>query len=266
MRITLQEQYNHFIQGEINRCRFYFDELHLAYSKKNQLFKLIVKHKDYLTFLGVNYKSIEDIQYDKGRKKINVSNLDFDNTPTYIALAANIKVYLYITLEKIPRLKDRIKFHSYLSNIPLSDFRDIYSSINNEISNILIKGGQYSFSKGVGKIRINRFKRNPNVKVVDRGETNKLKKLRKDNYIVFRTDDYFNAVFYNKKNAVCKNNSFYKFKLTSFINTVSRNKQEFYESVKKEEDIINEAKIGNLEKMLAMTKLHGINYYERHGV
>jgi len=258
----MNNQYEHFIEHQRRVVGVYSERLHEYYNRKNQLYKIINKYKDYLVIIGFPIQRLRDINLGKSLTNINVYDYSFDDNPKYLTLRSNIYNFLKMACIKIPETIETLDFHVFLLNMPLKNFRDFYKTLNKEISKDIILGNCYNFPHNVGSVRIYRFKRDFNKRVVDRGRSNKLKAQNPDNYIVFHVDDFYNAAIYDKNLAKVPNYKFYRFKLTSFINTKQRRQLEYYDSIKSEEEILETDKVGNLQKMLAMTHFHNPKYYE----
>lgn len=258
-------QYNHYIKYNRSIIIYLFEELHSLYSKRNILFNIIKNHKSYLIMIGFPYNKLEDIQNNLSCKSINVY-YDFDDDVKHMTLRANLSHYVYITCTKIPEVLEKINYYRFMSSIPFKTFKDICFTLNKEISNKLLLGDSYEIPGGGGLLKIKRYTRKFKKKVVDWGESNKLKQTNPDKYIVFHVDDEFTAVHYDKSLAKFPNYKFYRFKLTSFINTKDRSKLNYYNSVNTNEEILNSDNVGNYQKMMAMIKLNTIKHYDKHDI
>lgn len=263
MKNSIVDQYNHFIGTQYNVIREYLDTVHDCYIKRNSLFKQIEKHKPYLIMIGFPYAKLEIIQREDNVKAINLE-YEFDDDPKSLILKSNIQYYVHLSCIRIPDLKLKIEFHQFLLSIKFKNFTDIYSTLNTEIANKIIEGGMYVLPNSKGAyIEIKRFARNFKKNIVNWGESNKLKKINPDRYIVYHIDDEYVAPRFGKKNCVYPNYKLYRFKFTSFINGVNRKIEELYPKLNTVEKILQCTKLGNFQKMLAMTKLHGMDYYDK---
>lgn len=249
--------YEYFIQQEQEKAKHYFDRLHDLIDRKNHLFKAISKYKDYLVFVNFPFRLIERIQYQDIPYLYSISDDFFEDTLEHQRLKINITSYLNLNTHTIPNTIERLKFHSMQACMPKKIYRQIMMAINNEISKYLLTGGKYQFKNRIGALKISRFERDFSKEVVDWGETNKEGKR------VLHLDDEYLAVKYYKKNSTADNYKLYKFKFTSFINTPERKQTVFYDSVKTIDEILLEDRVGNLEKMMAIKQLKGINYYTK---
>lgn len=253
----MADSYTYFIEQEELKAKHYFDKLHLLIERKNQLFEAIDKYRDYLYFVNFPYKMIERIQYEDIPFICSVTDDYFEDTNEHIILKTNIASYLNLTYNTIPNAINKIKFHSMQSCMPKKIYRQIILQLNKEISSHILLGNSFNFKNRIGALRIARFERDFKREVIDWGETNKAGKK------VLHLDDEYLAVKYFKKTSTVDNYKIYRFKFTSFINTPERKQSVFYDSVSTIDEILNEDKVGNLEKMMAIKHLKGINFYNK---
>lgn len=257
----MTEQYNHFITKQKSLFKSKLDEIHNLYVVANNLYKVISKNKIYLKFIGFNYNKIEKLNNREELYLYDYKGSTFDEAPEILILKANVVTYSNILVKDIPKLKKELEFLSLLIDLPFGAYVDLYSSINRSISAKLLRGKAYYFPKQLGGIQIFNMKRNFKKKVVDYGRSNKLKKQGLKKYIVFHLDDNYTAPKYIKETATVKNYKYYSFKFTKFINTKSRDRFKYYNECTNDEDIINDRKIGNWDKMLALIHLNTRNKY-----
>lgn len=260
------ELYEYFIRSQVETITFYFNLLHDVHVKRLELYNIIRKHKDYLYFIGFPYDKLEEFMYNDRRLGINMSEYDFDDTVQRNLLKSNIITFVNLSTRRIPTIEEKIAYHNYLVSISFKTFSNLFLILNNEISSHIIKGRLYDFSNGIGSIKVYRFNRNFKKKSVDWGRSNEQKKITPDRYLMYHLDDEYVAAKYIKSKARVQNYKYYRFKLTSYINTKDRSKNNFYKSVECMEDIFKETKVGNLEKVLAVTHLETPKFYDKHDI
>ncbi len=265
MRVN-SNQYDHFIGYQLARVEHYVLLLHELYQKKVDLHTVISNNKSYLLMLGFPYDIIDNLQQELPTRGYNPYDYDFDDNPKYLTLRSNLVAYSQIVTKKIPHVIGRIKHHTYLINMSKEVFKELYKTLNNEILKHLLQGRSYEFPSAVGMLKIERYPRCFNKKVVNYGESNKLKKTNPDNYIVFHLDDEYAAITYDKTNVKVANYKYYKFKLTKFINGYDRNMYKYYDTVESIDTLYKDTKVGAFDKMLATIHLHGIKHFDKHGV
>lgn len=249
--------YDYFIKQELAKANHYFDKLHSLIERKNQLFKAISKYQDYLCFVNFPYKMLERAQHESIPYVCSVSDDYFEDTTEHKILKVNIGTYISLTSDTIPNCIRRLDFHSMQSCMPKKVYRQIIAGINKEISAYILKGERYSFRNRIGVLKIARFERNFDKEVINWGETNKAGTK------VLHLDDEYLAVKYFKKSSTVDNYKLYRFKFTSFINTPERKQSVFYDNVKDIDEVLEETSVGNLEKMMAIKHLKGINFYSK---
>lgn len=253
------EQYNHFIDYHTKLAKVCFDKIHELYKRRSILFAIIERHEEYLRLIGFPFDKFKATENDVKAETFAIDHNAFDENVKYLTLRANINNYIYITFTTLPSLYEALKEHSFLSRMPYRSFRDLYIGLNTEISRRILLGRTYEFPYSVGMLKIVRHKRNFKKKTVDWGESNKLKKENPDRYIVFHLDDEYLAPKFDKSCSRIPNYKYYRFKFTSFINTKERSQLKYYKGVKELEEVFYEPKVGNLEKMIAVTHFEGNN-------
>lgn len=258
----MTEMYKEFIKQEKEKAIFYSNKLHDLYIRKNELYNILCKYRSKLVFNNFPFHYIDRIQNNEIRDKLTFSLLDdyLDDSQDYFIIKGNIKAYLSTNWYNIPTTKAKIKLHVLNSHMNERTFRRFIEAINNNISNYILLGNKYNMPFLRSSLGIYNFNRNFNRPVVDRGETNKARKTNPD-AIIYHVDDQYTAAKLIKFPTATENMRLYKFKFTSFINTVERQQLKYYDTVTGFKDILNNNSVGNLEKMLAVKKLKGINFY-----
>lgn len=253
--------YKDFIKQEKEKAKETFDKLHSLYERKNLLYKLISKHKSKLLLYNFPFHYIDRLQNEEV-KGLNFLVLDshLEDSTEDLVLMANIKTYMTLCNYTIPATHKRLKYHTLNSHMSIINFRRFIDSINKEISNYILMGFKYTLPHIKSNIKIYKFSRDHNNKVIDWGETNKARKIDPTAKI-YRVDDHYLAPMLSKNPKATSKARVYKFKFTSYINTRERKQLVYYDNVKSIEEVIRDNKIGNLEKMLAIKHIKGINYY-----
>lgn len=263
---TSSEQYEHFIEYQLSRVEHYVTLLHELYQKKADLYSAISNNKSYLIMLGFPYDIVENLQDEVSTRSYNAYEYDFDDDVKHMTLRYNLMAYAHVVTKKIPHALSRIKHHTFILTINKEVFIELYRTLNDEILRHLLNGRVYEFTDRVGMLKIARYPRCFDKKVVDYGASNELKKTNPNNYIVFHLDDEYPAVMYHKTNSNVPNYKYYKFKFTKFINGYDRNKEKYYESVKGIDTLYKDKTVGSFDKMLATVHLHGLKHFDKHGV
>ena len=93
-------------------------------------------------------------------------------------------------------------------------YKHVISEFNKKVANRALEGEEISFGKGMGAISIEKIERNFNRKVVDFGETRKLK-ARGVNKVVYFTNNFYFKWTWHKKASKAVNKSAYSFKATA---------------------------------------------------
>lgn len=258
----MKEMYQSFIKQEKERAKSSSDKLHELYETKNQLYNIISKQRSRLMFNNFPIHYIDDIQNNKIKDRSTFALLDdyLDDSQEDFMLKANIKSYLSLNWYTLPQLKKKLKFHILNAHITERNFRILIGEMNNQISNYVLLGNKFNMPFVRASLKIYKYKRDFKKRAVNWGETNKAKKTD-PNAKIYHVDDYYIGVRFTKRANTPSRNRLYKFKFTSFINTKKRQQLEYYNSVKHIKDVINDNKVGNLEKMLAIKHLKGINFY-----
>ena len=262
----MRYQHQHFIDTQLKDIVALNDELHKLYDNANDLYQFIAEYKDYLKYIGIDYDKIEKLNDRIPINSFEVKSRNFDDEMEHQLLKANLNAYVNILTNKIPAIQEEIDFKTYMAHISFESFMDIYSSLNTEISRILILGDRYYFPGKLGGIEILTYDRNFNKQVPDYGKSNKLKKEGHEHYMVFRTDDTYCTPVFLKENSYVKNYKYYRFKFTKFINTKERSQEQYYKDmdVDNVDSIIYDTRVGNWEKMLAIKKIYGEQIYTHH--
>jgi len=259
-------QYEHFIDYQVSKLEHYVTLLHELYQKKANLYDIIRNNKPYLIMIGFPCHIVEKLNDEVPAKLYNAYDYDFDDNAKYLMVRSTLVAYQHVVTTKIPYVLDKIKHHTFMMNISKKVFIELYKVLNYEILKHLLKGRVYEFTDKVGMLKIERFKRNFGKKVVNYGESNKLKKTNPDNYLVYHVDDEFAAVVYHKATARVPNYKYYTFKFSKFINGYDRNKYKFYDTVESIDQVYKDKQVGSFDKMLAVIHLHGLKHFDEYGV
>lgn len=262
MKNSVVDQYNHFIDNEYNAIRETLNELHQLQIRKNTIFNIIRNNRTYLIMIGFPYAKLETIQHEDDLNPINVG-YEFDDDVKSLMLKTNIAQYVYMCCVKIPTLRKKVRYHEYLLQITFKSFMDIYQTLNTEIANKIIRGETYQIPNSGGYLEIKRFPRVFFNKAVNWGETNKARKINPNSGIIYHIDDEYVGAKFVKANCKFPNYKIYRFKFTHFINGSNRKIEELYPKLNTEEKILASDRIGNFQKMMAMTKINGMKYYEQ---
>jgi hypothetical protein len=254
------DSYNYFIAKERELAIMFSGKLHEAYLVMNGIYNKINKHRAYLQFIGFPIH-ILDKGYNKESKSVlTLYDKHFDDTVEHIQLKANISALTTMYHSVIPTYQTKLAIHSINSSMAYTTYCDIINTINQEIANVVLLGKRFSFRKKIGLLRIHTFNRNFNRKVVDKGETNKLKK-QGINKIVYHVDDTYVGFKLIRNPESELDVRFYAFTPTNFVNTKDRSKSNFIKNSTSVNEVLRSTKVGNLTKMLAIKKIKGNNFY-----
>lgn len=156
------------------------------------------------------------------------------------------------------------KGEAFKNKLTSTKYIAIIRALNVEISNHVIRGGLYSFSKELSHIYIKEKIRDTHVNGINWGESNKFKaqliaegktpydkKLNPDGekWFVYHTNTYNYWWKWNSNFCNFPNIQYYIFDPTCYVNTPTRKKQDFLDTCKSNDDIINSNLLGNVEKV-----------------
>ncbi len=162
---------------------------------------------------------------------------------------------IQVSIQKGEAFKQKFNLDKYIAIIKL---------LNIEISKHVLKGGMYSFSKDLSHIYIKEKLRDTRTNNINWGESNKLKQklinegitpydklLNPDGekWFVYHTNTYNYWWKWNNHFCNFENVKYYTFIPTAYVNTPTRKKQDFLNTCKSNDDIINSNLIGNVEKV-----------------
>lgn len=257
---------------EINiRLNNLIKQLHLAYEKRNDCIYNIIDNISSYQKVGINISVISDID---NRNKIYFNKKH--EAQLGIKLISYIRTYNYLVYEKLEKLDHEIETLAAIKEMPMELYTYIQEALNHEISNSICRGNNYSFGSQVGYIYVYFRKLSPESisKILNWGETMKLKNTLLENGISIKTVDNPNGVpykiyyeydwfihaVYHKTKGRIKQSSYYKFKFGYTPSLYDRRKSrvKVYGKAPKDlagrtiDEILNDRRLNALNKILAI--------------
>ncbi len=242
-----KDSYSIFINNISKKIDYYSSELHFTISLCSTFNKTILKSNDIRIveyFSNINFLDKFNI------KDINKLNID-------AKLYTTIKLYHSYVTYKIPNLIIMLENYIFINSIPYNIYYEIIKLYNTEISKLILKGNAITLSR-IGTIKIIHKSKQTNRKILDFKKTKQNKQYFKDNnitgdYRVYNTNDEF-SYFSFSSSSINRNLEYYHFEPTEYNNMIDRKIENYYSKVKSEDDILNNIKIGNVQKMNALIK------------
>jgi hypothetical protein len=235
-------------------------KLHNCYERGISSYKYIESYMDYLKFMRFPVDMLNNLIKGGTTSVINVDDKFFDDTDEHNKLRIHLRVITSMYSKAIPFHKERVSFHSLNSVIPYSIYIVMIRQLNHEAANMILLGNKFSLGQKIGLLRIQTFDRNFNRKVVDKGETNKLKKQGIDK-VVYHVDDTYVGWKIRRNPYSDINVRYYQFSPTNYIHTPDRGKQAYLDNSTNIDDVLNDNRVGNLTKTLCIRKIKGHKFY-----
>ncbi|KAF5080361.1 hypothetical protein DSECCO2_120030 [anaerobic digester metagenome] len=258
--------YQLFIQQEKQKAEDWFNKLHQLVITKAEIYPILVKYKRYLEFIGFPYSIIEEMYYNPSYNcVVGVCNYIDEGDTEHTILRINLTKYITIHTKSIPEAKRQLRFHSLLSCMKERTFKHMTKTVNQEIATDILTGQRYVIPNRMGAIGICRIERCFKKNAINFKLT-KEERAKGNNTTIYHLEDEYIAAKYFKNYSKMSgaNNKIYKFSFTDFCNRVeSRKIEEFYPTITSIDDVIEEQSIGNLQKMLAICKFKGLNFYPK---
>jgi len=254
--------YNEFIKANKIKLKELFNELHSCYEVRSVTYNYVLEHKELIIASGVDIKSFTKAMSEPDSRMVFNSRAR-KNLPR--ELTKLLDSFVYLNNSKIPAIKHELIITRTLYEIPENIYFILQSSINKEIANSILRGGVYTFGKGLSKLGIRYVTRSKNAKPCpDWGASNKLKtKLislgheikTKDNpsgikWLLYRTDDGYSFWRWLKGAAFTPNKQMYKFRAIATNNECTD-----YQGKCTQEEILDK-NIGTYDKLMALLKLN----------
>ena len=242
-----KESYKVFLNIVEKKIEHYSNELHFSIGLCSTLNGAIL-----------NSTNKEIIDYFKDIDFLSSFNRDYilklDIEPS---LHAIIKTYYSYVHFRIPYLNTMLDNYMFISSIPYDIYYEITGKYNTELSKFVLLGEKVTLSK-LGNLRILYKHKKVNKLILDYKKTKENKKYFEENnikedYRVYNTNDEF-LYFIFSRFPIIRNLEYYNFKPTTYINLVDRKIENYYASDKTEDDIINNIKLGNIQKANALVK------------
>lgn len=144
-----REIYERFKDYVDNKLIKYIKDLHILNTKRAKLIKSILQHKDFL----IKEKANIDIL-----NRINIQvplEVNLDKVKDYnIELYYNIRSLNYININKIPKIKYKIKLYNVLRSADYSSYLLMLRYYNFEIGNQVLKGNRCSLGKYLSTLEV----------------------------------------------------------------------------------------------------------------
>lgn len=242
-----KDSYIAFINDVNNLINYYHSELTFSINMASILSTSIMK--------CTNTKVIDYFNTIEFLEKFNINDLkQFEIEPFVQAAINNYKHYIEY---KIPYLQYNLEIYLFLSSISYNIYHDIIGKYNEKLIHNVLEGNTSSLFK-MGKLKILCVNKTTNRKILDYNKTKINKKYFEDNnltgdYRVYNTDSEF-SFFKLFKFMRLKTLQYYHFEPTDFNNMVDRKIDNYYKLKKSDNDILNNEKIGNLQKMNSLIK------------
>lgn len=237
--------YIKFIENINNRITYYSEELHFTIGMCGIFSNAIMKsdNKDV-----VNY-------FSKHKFLSQFSLNDLKDFEISIELLATIKNYHRYVSWKLVYLHIMLENYSCISSIPYIEFYDIITSYNNEISKLILNGDTITLSR-IGSLKIACKPKKYNKTILDNNKTKENKKYFEEHniegdYRVYNNNTEYLIWIYTRFGTTV-NLDYYHFSPTNYNNMVDRKIENYYNLKKSNNDIIDNIKIGNVQKMNAL--------------
>lgn len=243
-----RDSYSTFINGINNRIKYYSDELHFSIAMCSTFYTFICNSNNKTV---ANY--FKEIGFLNQCKHVN----SFNNDNLSIELQSTIKIYRSYVMSRIPYFNEMLDNYIFMSSIDYDTYYYMISLYNSELSKLLLIGDEVILSK-LGKLSILCEAKKTTKKILDFKKTKENKKYFEDNnikgdYRIFNTNDEY-LVYVLCKNPSQKGLIYYHFEPTNYNNMQDRKIENYYLLTKTDEEILNNTKIGNVQKMNALVK------------
>jgi hypothetical protein len=246
-----KESYITFIKNINNKVKYYSDELHFSISLCSTFYTSICNSKNEKI---TNY--FKEIGFLNQFPPISEFGILSENDIN-IELQSTIHIYRSYIIYRIPYFEVMLSNYIFISSIPYEIYYDIITDYNFEISKSVLEGNTIMLSK-LGKLFVLCQPTTNKKRILDNNKTRIQKQYFKDNnivgdYRVYNTNDEF-SMFVFDKNPIYGKLKYYHFCPTNYNNMVDRKIENYYKLNKTDEDILNNIKIGNVQKMNALIK------------
>jgi hypothetical protein len=254
-----KEQYDNFRNSVRSKVTKAIDAIHTAIKNKHFIFKFLETYEFHIRKAGIDFDKLREFNSNDYNSNfyINKDVKIIDDEILNEMLRSNLNNFIYLSYTRIDNLLNYIEHMTFIYNMPYSIYIKLIRNFNTEVISEVLEGNHYAFGHGLSKISIKRGKRAEDKKAVNWKKSNELKQTTggKGEYIIYHDSMYYYFYYWNKSNCKIANHLYYSFKVNSFINTDNRKVSEFYENLKTVDDIVNEKKIGNFQKMNCMLHL-----------
>jgi len=282
---TCEEQYKEYIFIIDTKIKDNLFKIESIITKKIYLYKVISTLIEYI----INGKTVWDkitklyndksLQIPKYFTKIDISKVNVYNENN-IKLSV-LRNYLISFIQQVNREKVLQSEVSKLEleKVPLEIYKNIIESFNTDMSKYILNGGVFNLGYGLGNLHIAKKERTKEQKpAINWGESNKVKKELLNagetlyDHLLFPTGKKWLIKFSNdfsywwrwsNKGQYIKNIKYFSFVPTNFINTKERSQNLIADTVKSIDEILNNDKLGNRDKLnilLRFDSSHAIKY------
>ena len=242
------------------------NEIHAAYESRNNIYNLLLLD-DRLDSIHVTKEELLEMQNNVlllppvKREALGENKAD--------ALVIRDVYNKYVALTKKLQ-KDLYTFNVLLSiyDMPYNVYCKVMNHMNKYIIDNVLCGDTYDFGFTMGDIVIGCFPRKEGALVIDwedsnkrkqeliaAGKTPRLENNNGENWITYRTDNYYNGIRWDHSYTSIPNCQHYVFKSTHFVNTPNRILADLEDSVKTVSDVLACSKIGVVQKIQFLTRI-----------
>lgn len=275
--IDRRHMYDDFIKSTHTKITKATDKLHKYEKSKEYILRVLDKHRDAFTDLGINFEALILHPFTAYAKISDLAkNGQLSKVSHYIKAYGRVCGYINFYTLAIERLNNCIMpYKAYVRLLDIS---------NDNIARTILQGDIYTFNGSIGKLYIKEvprtftFKGTPITQPVDWGKTNAYKKeLLAQGVTLYNAENAPNGKkwFVRHTNEInywfwweggpIANRSLFRFYPSKFCNFSHKFYLRFLANCKNIDDILECHLLGNLNKMhilLNFDNTHYINYKE----
>jgi hypothetical protein len=255
-----------------------------AYSKqRNRLLELLESNNNLLVLNYIEFDNLAKIGYDL---PINLYELEFNTLRCENVIQKGLLLDYYTSFIEITKKEiefKRLVSINNVSNVSIELYRRIIEYLNIEISAVILLGGYYTFSNGIGIIFVKRCKgkistdykasldvldaiaKEKNIDLYNKYRQKEIKKNdyikamkpyvysaehpELDKWIVFRNKEIDHYINWLKNRCRLVNKVVFKFVASNYIHTPNRSQVEFATNAKSVEEILYDKRLGFRDKL-----------------